>query len=367
MRQSYLNEMRGKAAAMAAFLLLSACGAKQDAVPVAPPAPSGPNASQGPTDATVSPSPTSPPPTPSREPGPTTLPPAPQPPAKGLTKPVRVELGAPSLWADVLIWGGWKIQQHFYTGQFRLVDPAFMLRAEGTETVCQQALAYLKWKEKARPRSRKLALLIHGLASSEQIWSPMRRALIAGGYEVASITYPSTEQSLSAHGNVLERVLLNMDKQDFDSVVIVAHSLGGLVTRTALSRPSFTKLPVPVTHVVMLGTPNRGATMASWFRPLARAAYTATANDLLPERARLVGAIPAAVQFGVIAGGKGTSIGFNPLLAGDDDGVVKVEETQAQNMDGFYRIPVTHMEMAQDSRVIAAVRRFLATGRFAAK
>jgi hypothetical protein len=99
-------------------------------------------------------------------------------------------------------------------------------------------------------------------------------------------------------------------------------------------------------------------------RPVARAAVTASANDLMPERARQFGAIPMKVQFGVIAGGRNASVGYNPLLAGDNDSIVKVTETRTANMDDFVVLPVLHNEMTFDPATIAAVRRFLKSGAF---
>lgn len=325
-----------KAAALAALLLCAACGGPTKPEPKisAPPV--------------VSPRPAA----------------LPQAPAGLLATPRPITPEAPSLWADWKIYAGWKIQQHYYSGQFRLIDPDFRLYIEGSEVACRQALEYLKWKSGLRPKQRKQVFLIHGLASNEAIWTSMRRALIEDGYDVATVTYPSTEQSLVGSANVLERVLLNLDPKEQDSVTIIAHSLGGLVTRSALSRPSFNRLPVPVTDVIMLGTPNRGATLASLLRPLARAAVTASANDLLPERAKFIGPIAKKVRFGVIAGGRGDSLGYNPVLLGDDDGIVKVEETKADNMRDFLLLPVLHVGMTDDAQVIAAVRRFLKTGQF---
>lgn len=296
-------------------------------------------------------------------PQPPNAPPAPTPPPS-LTAPTPAVTEHASLWADSVLYAGWRVQTHFYSGQSRLVDRAGYVRAEGSLADCKAALAYLKYKEAIRPRARRLAILVHGLASSPVIWAPMRTALEADGFEVTTLTYPSTEQSLLLSANGLESSLINLEPLDYDQVVIVAHSLGGLLTRAALSRPSFAHYPVPVTHVVMLGTPNQGATLAGLLGPFARAAVTASANDLLPARARQIGPVPKAVRFGVIAGGQGTLLGLNPFINGDDDSVVKVSETRAANMDDFALFPVTHSELITDPRAIAAVRRFLATGRF---
>ncbi len=305
---------------------------------------------------------------PARPSGPTVLPlppkaPPPPTPPKSLTIPPRPAVTEQaSLWSDSLLYAGWRIQSHFYAGQSRLVDRDGLIRAEGTRAECVAALAYLKWKEAVRPTSRRLAILVHGLASSPAIWAPMRKALEFDGYEVTTYTYPSTEQSLYVSANGLEQSLLALDPLDYDSVVIVAHSLGGLLTRAALARPTFARYPVKVSHVVMLGTPNQGATLAGLLGPLARAAVTASANDLTPERARQVGPVPASIRFGVIAGGQGTALGLNPLLAGDDDGVVKISETRAVNMDDHLILPLSHSALISDAQAITSVRRFLQTG-----
>jgi pimeloyl-ACP methyl ester carboxylesterase len=279
-----------------------------------------------------------------------------------LTKPEAVQAEGISLWSDEFLYAGWRIQRNFYETRSRLVDVRGNLRAQGSYTQVKQAFDYLRYKEKVVPRATRLVLLLHGLASNPDVWRTIQRALEADGWEARTVTYPTTEQGVGPNGDVLENLLKN--QEGYGEIAIVAHSLGGLVTRAALSRPSFTTLPVPVTKVVMLGTPNQGATLASMLRPIARAAVTASANDLMPERARQFGAIPLQVRFGVIAGGRNTSMGYNPLLSGDNDSIVKVSEARTQNMDDFIVLPVTHMNMTTDPNVILTVRRFLRTGAF---
>jgi len=324
---------------------LSACGSgtpKPVPSPAAPPAPGMPV----------------PPPRPTPVP-----PPAPLRPPASLIKPVPVPTERVSLWTDQYLLAGWAIQGHFYTGQYRLVDRNGYIRAQAADYGgCKSALDYLAQRDQLKPNSPHLALLIHGLGSRPEIWSSMRKALARDGYEVATFTYPSTEQGVQVHGEALEKLLVNLD--GYSDVTLVAHSLGGLVTRSALARPSFPLLRVPVRAVVMLGTPNQGATLASALGPLTRAFATSAGVDLTPERARQIGAIPAEVRFGVIAGGKNNRWGYNVLLAGDNDGVVRVPETRATNMDDFLLLPVSHTAMQYDGQVIAAVRRFLRAGTF---
>ncbi len=285
----------------------------------------------------------------------------PTPPSPGiLTTPTPVAAEGVSLWSDQYLYAGWRIQKYFYDSRSRLVDPASNLRAQGSYAQVKSAFDYLRWRDKVQPKSRRLVLLMHGLASSPAVWETMRKALDADGWEARTLTYPTTEQGVQPNADVVEALLKN--QEGYSEIAIVAHSLGGLIARSVLSRPSFATLPVPVTRVIMLGTPNQGAELAALLRPLARAAVTASANDLMPDRARQFGSIPASVKFAVIAGGRNSSIGYNPLLAGDNDSIVRVDETRTANIDDFIVMPVTHMQMTTDPDVIAAVRRFLRTG-----
>jgi pimeloyl-ACP methyl ester carboxylesterase len=289
--------------------------------------------------------------------------PPPPPPVRpaSLVKPVAVEAEAISVWQDEFLNASWRIQRHFYQGNARLVDARGMMRAQGTVQACKQAFDYLRaYEERIVPRSTRLVLLLHGLGSSPEVMQTLKRALEADGYEAMTVTYPTTEQGVQSNADGVERILKSLE--GYSEVSIVAHSLGGLITRSALSRGSFSQFPVPVKNVVMLGTPNQGAALAGAFRTIARAAVTAAANDLLPERARQMGSIPASVRLGVIAGGRGGRIGYNPLLLGDNDSVVRTEETKTANMDEWIVLPVFHTQMTTDAACIAAVRRFLRGG-----
>jgi pimeloyl-ACP methyl ester carboxylesterase len=278
-----------------------------------------------------------------------------------LVKPVHVDAEVVSVWQDEFLNAGWRIQKHFYQGNARLVDAKNMMRAQGTVAACKEAFDYLRsYEERIVPRSPRLVLLLHGLGSTPEVMHLLKRAIEVDGFEVMTVTYPTTEQGVQPNADGVERVLKSLE--GYSEVSIVAHSLGGLITRSALSRPSFATFPVPVKNVVMLGTPNQGAALAGAFRTIARAAVTSAANDLLPERARQIGSIPASVRFGVIAGGRGGRVGYNPLLLGDNDSVVRTEETKTANMDEWIVMPVFHTQMTVDAPTILAVRRFLRGG-----
>ncbi len=316
-----------------AFTLLAACASKPEPVVVIPPPPII---------------------------KPVVIAPPPVPPPASLIKPTAVDVDSVSLWSDQYLYAGWRIQTHFYQGTSRLVSPHELMFAHGSYDDCKRAFDYLRAKNHITPRSRHLVLLLHGLGSTPTVMSSMIMAIRNDGNDAETVTYPTTEQGVVPNADGVERLLKNLE--GYDDVAIVAHSLGGLITRAVLSRASFVHLPVPVRTVVMLGTPNQGAYLAGALRPLARALVTASANDLLPERARQFGIIPASVRLGVIAGGRGGRYGYNPLLAGDNDSIVRIEETKTANMHEWIILPVLHTSMTTDPTCIAAVRRFLKGG-----
>jgi hypothetical protein len=70
--------------------------------------------------------------------------------------------------------------------------------------------------------------------------------------------------------------------------------------------------------------------------------------------------------FGIVAGGKGDGAGYSMLLEGDDDAVVRVDETRLEGADDFLLVPVHHAAMMKHPTVQQAVGSFLTTGRFPA-
>ena len=74
-------------------------------------------------------------------------------------------------------------------------------------------------------------------------------------------------------------------------------------------------------------------------------------------------AIPQC-EFGIIAGGRGDERGFNPLLTGDDDGVVTVSSTRLAGAADFLVLPVSHTFLMRNRQVLDCTLRFLEHGFF---
>ena len=69
-------------------------------------------------------------------------------------------------------------------------------------------------------------------------------------------------------------------------------------------------------------------------------------------------------EFGVIAGGLGNGTGLNPLIPGDDDMTVSVEETKLPGMKDFIQIRGQHSLLLLQQEVADNVISFLKDGVF---
>lgn len=120
----------------------------------------------------------------------------------------------------------------------------------------------------ATPTPRHVVLLVHGLDEPGDIWNDLVPYLRAANYEVARFDYPNDGPIAEAAGR-LTGWLRALRVRGTTSVDLVCHSMGGLVSRDALTRPGLyggratghADLP-DVPRLVMTGTPNKGSCWA---------------------------------------------------------------------------------------------------------
>jgi hypothetical protein len=147
-------------------------------------------------------------------------------------------------------------------------------------------------------------------------------------------------------------------------VSFVTHSLGGIVAREVLSRDAEWKKTLKPVRLVMIAPPNQGSAVAEALKDWLpyRAALGEVGQELTPEAIARMPLPPC--EFGIIAGGKGDGKGLNPLLGGDNDGLVTVDETRLPGAADFLLLDATHTFIMANEKSIEATRRFLETGRF---
>ncbi len=123
-------------------------------------------------------------------------------------------------------------------------------------------------------------LFVHGYFCNRAVWHPALRAAVARGYRCEAVTLPNPFASIDAQVDAVRRALADVS-DGWRPVVIVGHSMGGLVARATIRAGVAVRVP----HVVTLGAPHRGTWTARFGRAPALAqmaldnAWLATLSD----------------------------------------------------------------------------------------
>ena len=115
---------------------------------------------------------------------------------------------------------------------------------------------------------RTSVVLIHGLDDPGQVWQNLAPELVKETFNVWLMRYPN-DQPVVESAELFFDALEGLKQQGTDRIFIVAHSMGGLVSREMLTNPevkydlSEKNRQVPtVAALIMVGTPNHGSQLA---------------------------------------------------------------------------------------------------------
>jgi pimeloyl-ACP methyl ester carboxylesterase len=205
-------------------------------------------------------------------------------------------------------------------------------------------------------------VLLHGLARSAGSMDKMASVLIASGYDVVNVDYPSTEHTVQYLADTSIDSGLSRCAEGA-TVHFVTHSLGGILVRQYLSRREIPGLG----RVVMLGPPNQGSEVVDalgdvpGFELINGVAGTqlGTGEASVP---RQLG--PANFDVGIIAGTRSINLILSAIIPGSDDGKVSVENARLEGMNDFITLPVSHPFLMKDDEVIRQIIYYLRHGEF---
>jgi len=278
-------------------------------------------------------------------------------------------LGGKQFWTDHLWRQGWRVQQNALTGTWRLLDPKNVRHAWGSRAACVEALNQLV-PENTLP-TQHAVILLHGLMRSASSMSALSKSLSEQPeFSVVAFEYASTRSSIGEHAQALRNVLDGLPPQV--QLSFVGHSMGNIVVRHLIGdliRANETAMLKRMRHVIMLGPPNQGASIAKQLSKTGVFGWVTGQGglELGPDwesfEARL--AVPHC-PFGIVAGRLPDTGLINPLVEGEGDFVVSVEETKLAGAADFLEVPRLHSFLMDDPAVQAAVVQFLRTNRFTA-
>jgi len=285
---------------------------------------------------------------------------------------VTKTLGGMQFWSDELVFRGWRIQQNVLSGHYRLLDDSDHRQVSGTFDECCHKLEEIKRTRSLPPLKGRAVVTLHGLIRSRDMMAGIGEYLEReGDYTWINVSYASTRRSLDEHAAALAHVIEHLD--GVSQIDFVCHSLGNLVVRRYLGEASAEqpqwKVDPRVKRMVMLAPPNHGARFAEYFKDnkLFSLVLGPSGNQLAGQWSEIEKrlAVPP-FEFGIIAGSKKSGRLENPLLQGEGDLVVSVEETRLAGACDFLVVPLAHGDLMDDPDVRRCVRRFLEEGCFVA-
>ncbi len=280
-------------------------------------------------------------------------------------------LGGKQLWSDVFWLNDWRIQYNAVSQHYRLLDAKNKRRAWGTYDECFNEFAAVRKQTEFKAPKTTVVVLLHGLGRSNNAMHKLATYLksppIDGKVEwdVASLTYASGRLSIDDHASNLARILESLSTEGVKEIHVVAHSLGNLVIRRYIGIQNSTEQSrVPeLKRIVMLAPPNQGSRMAIVLKKnLLFRAIAGKSGQQIAELEELEAKFPTPqCEFAIIAGGRGKT-GRNPILAGDDDLIVSVEETKLAGARDFMIVPSLHTFIMNEPTTQAATLSFLQHG-----
>jgi hypothetical protein len=168
-------------------------------------------------------------------------------------------------------------------------------------------------------------LFVYGIGGSPQDWRTIFQKMDRGKYQVWFYQYPSgfhLDKSANALANSL--VLLKQ-RYSFNQMAVLAHSMGGLVSRGAIQRAANLAQTNFVTHFISISTPWGGHELAQ--RGVKYMNYPVPSwQDMVPgsayQKEILSKPLPEGTRYDLIFSYKSSS-GFG--LPDENDGVVSVQ------------------------------------------
>lgn len=209
--------------------------------------------------------------------------------------------------------------------------------------------------------------LIHGYGGPGFEMNEIYKTVQKEGYNCEIYTYPSLTKDVDSVGNEL---FDKVQRERFDTISFVTHSMGALVVRSLYEHlDSLTLFPF-IHRIIMIAPPNNGSPVADFFAQFSFLNFIVgpNANNLTTNPVTGAGKYPIPTcEVGLIAGSYGGKQGFNIFLKGDNDGVLIPEETKLGIEKDIVFVKAWHIGLLFNKEVKKHVVSFLRNGRFASE
>jgi hypothetical protein len=191
-----------------------------------------------------------------------------------------------------------------------------------------------------------LVIVMHGMGRTSLSMIAMEWFLEEQGFEVDNWNYDGFfTPTIDLAAQLRRKLEQYQQERPNDRIHIVAHSLGGIIARIALSQG----VPKNFGRMVQLTPPNQGAQIASEAAPLIKWLLTPI-QDLRAENSALVRNIPKLSGVEIV------------VIKGTNDWLVKEAEADLPEAKYTVQMDTSHSFVMANSEVQEIVKHFLNTG-----
>jgi uncharacterized alpha/beta hydrolase family protein len=206
--------------------------------------------------------------------------------------------------------------------------------------------------------------LIHGFGGLGLEMEKIQESIQKEGFTTEIYVYKSLIVDIDSVSNNL---ILTIQKEQFDTVSFVTHSMGALVVRSMYEKlDSLTGFPF-VHRIVMIAPPNNGSPVADFFSQFKFVKYIIGPNINNLTTNKITGAakypLPTC-EVGLIAGSFGGKRGFNMFINSDNDGVLIPENTKMGIEKDVIFVKSWHVGLLFNKKVIRYINNFIQKGKF---
>jgi pimeloyl-ACP methyl ester carboxylesterase len=201
-------------------------------------------------------------------------------------------------------------------------------------------------------------LFVHGMGRSGLSGWPLLRRLKEAGFDTSTFGYMTSRETFA---EIVQRLTATLSARlEGDELVVIGHSLGGVLLRAALSQlPINAKQP---RHLFLLGSPQRSAHLARTFgkSPVFRV-LTRDCGRLLGSDERMTAVPAVSIATTSIVGVSGPTGRFSPFKHSANDGVVSVSEVSADWLQDQVFVPILHTVMPSSRHIATMILQKLAS------
>lgn len=208
--------------------------------------------------------------------------------------------GGSQFWEDVFYYQKWRIQRHYRSKKYRLLDHWDIKRASGSFEDCRKALVKFIDVYEVPRQSGELVILLHGLCETKNTFKNLMKCLNEKGYNVAAVNYPSTRKSMSSHIQQLEFFLNHTE--DINRVSFITKGAGSLLLRVLLAQSYGWQEKFKISKVIHVNPINCGSALFELLSQykIFRLIFGPMLEEGCPAKAQSVSKLSPEIRTGII-------------------------------------------------------------------